>query len=145
MFKIRGYDVSDRNYITKSISGSWLHHSGNSKKSIITLNNKINWFFANTVIKIVCFRDDPKSIVAFLICQPAGEAIIIYTLHVKGRWRRLGIATELLTMVSKQFKTVVKILNLQDEDYIMPLVNRLFTKVEDKSYLLPDDRDEVRD
>jgi hypothetical protein len=98
---------------------------------------------SNALIKVVCFKDDINSIVGFIVCQPAGPAIIIHALHVRGQWRRLGIATELLTKVSKQFKVAIRSLNLQNEDLILPTASKIFDEVVDKTSFWKDDRGQV--
>ncbi len=135
MFKIRNYVPDDRPYIARSIGNSWLRSKKNKDRSIAALNKKIDFFLEACVVKVVCLAEDDHTIAAFLVVQPVDEVAIIHALFVRGYFRRMGIATELLTRLRKNFSVTVQSMNYCDDDKLLKTAEKLFDAVLDKSHM----------
>lgn len=138
MFKIRNYKPDDRPYIARSIGNSWIKNKNNKKRSLASLNRKIDFFLEKCVVKVVCLSEDDYNIAAFIIVQPVEEIAIIHALFVRGYFRRMGIATELLKKLSHQFSVVVKSMEYCNDAMLLGTAKKLFSAVIDKSHCWSD-------
>ena len=103
LLKLRHLSDSDRGWVVTSWLRCVVDGEGKSLPRAIAYRlyePSIKQLIDRSVIVVACLPEDPDVILGWVAIE--AERSALHFVHVKGRWRRLGVASKLLEDLSEQ-------------------------------------------